>query len=96
MDKIDTFKTLELSPRTVGTMVTPQVQCLWSVGGKGRDPDSKRELHTHIHLDYVKVEFLSCKKKKKKTQTLGTIFTFGVKIIDLLTRKRTRPWQTKK
>ena len=26
----------------------------------------KREFHTHIHLNYVKVEFLSCKKKKKK------------------------------
>ena len=25
---------------------------------------SRRELHTHIHLDYVRVEFLSCKKKK--------------------------------
>ena len=27
---------------------------------------SKRELHTHIHLDYVRIEILSCKKKKKK------------------------------
>ena len=25
-----------------------------------------RKLHTHIHLDYVKVEILSCIKKKKK------------------------------
>ena len=24
---------------------------------------SMRELHTHIHLDYVRVEILSCKKK---------------------------------
>ena len=24
---------------------------------------SKRELHTHIHLDYAKIEFLSCIKK---------------------------------
>ena len=24
-----------------------------------------REFHTHIHLDYVRVEILSCKKKKK-------------------------------
>ena len=29
---------------------------------------SKRELHTHIHLDYVIVEILSCKKKKKKKE----------------------------
>ena len=27
---------------------------------------SKRELHTHIQLDYAKVETLSCIKKKKK------------------------------
>ena len=27
---------------------------------------SRREFHTHIHLDYVRVEFLSCIKKKKK------------------------------
>ena len=26
---------------------------------------SKRELHTHIHLDYVRVEFLSCINKNK-------------------------------
>ena len=26
---------------------------------------SRRELHTYIHLDYVRVEFLSCIKKKK-------------------------------
>ena len=25
----------------------------------------KRELHTYIHLDYVRVEFLFCIKKKK-------------------------------
>ena len=27
---------------------------------------SKRKLHTHIHLDLVKVEFLSCIKNKVK------------------------------
>ena len=27
----------------------------------------RKEFHTHIHLDYVRVEILSCKKKKKKT-----------------------------
>ena len=25
----------------------------------------RRELHTHIHLNYTKVEFLSCIKKNK-------------------------------
>ena len=34
---------------------------------------SKRELHTHIHLDYVRIEILYCKnkKKKKKLSTLN-------------------------
>ena len=27
---------------------------------------SKREFHTHIHLDYVRIKFISCIKKKKK------------------------------
>ena len=27
---------------------------------------TRRELHTYIHLNWVRVEFLSCKKKKKK------------------------------
>ena len=27
---------------------------------------SRGELHTHIHLDYARVEILFCKKKKKK------------------------------
>ena len=30
---------------------------------------SKKELHTHIYLDYVRVEILSCIKKKKKNLT---------------------------
>ena len=29
---------------------------------------SKREFHTYIHLDYVRVKILSCIKKKKKLQ----------------------------
>ena len=29
---------------------------------------SRREFYIYIHLDKAKVEFLSCKKKKKKTQ----------------------------
>ena len=28
----------------------------------------KRKFHTHLHLDYAKLEFLSCKKKKDKTK----------------------------
>ena len=27
---------------------------------------SIRKFHTHIHLDYVRIEILSCYKKKKK------------------------------
>ena len=26
----------------------------------------QRDLHTHIHLDYVRVKFIYCKKKKNK------------------------------
>ena len=28
----------------------------------------KKEFHTYIHLDYARVEILSCKKKKKIVQ----------------------------
>ena len=30
---------------------------------------SRKEFHTYIHLDYDKVDFLSCIKKKKKIKT---------------------------
>ena len=42
-------------------------------GARVRVQISKRKLHTHIHLDYVRVEILSCKKKKKKVGALGFI-----------------------
>ena len=32
---------------------------------------SKRELHTHIHLDYTIIEFLFCIKKKKKPTSVS-------------------------
>ena len=52
---------------TLGTMIIPQVRVLVKCeGGKGRVQISKREFHTHIHLDYVIIEFLSCIKKEKK------------------------------
>ena len=35
-------------------------KCLWGVGVRVEVQVFKRELHTHIHLDYVRVEFLSC------------------------------------
>ena len=39
----------------------------------------REEFHTHIHLDYISVEFLSCiqkkKKKKKKKTNNNTIVT---------------------
>ena len=31
---------------------------------------SKKEFHIHIHLDYDRVEFLSCIKKEKKKKEL--------------------------
>ena len=35
---------------------------------------SRRELHTHIHLNYTKVEFLSCiKKNKNKNKNENTL-----------------------
>ena len=39
---------------------------------------SKRELYTHIHLDWAIVEFLSCKKKKNnKKKNLETPLSIG-------------------
>ena len=38
---------------------------------------SKREFHTRIHLDYVRVKFLSCIKKIKKKLILHSL-TFMV------------------
>ena len=40
-----------------------------SVGTKAGVQVSKREFHTRIHLDYVRVKFLSCIQKKKKNYT---------------------------
>ena len=37
---------------------------LWSGGAVVGFQVSKRKLHTHILLDYVRVEFVSCIKKK--------------------------------
>ena len=34
------------------------------MGGKARGQVFRRELHTHIHLDKARVEFLFCIKKK--------------------------------
>ena len=35
-------------------------------GARAEIQVSRREIHTHIHLDYAKVEILSCIKKIKK------------------------------
>ena len=40
-------------------------KCLWDVGAKVKVQVSWKELHTYIYLDYIRVEFLSCIKKKK-------------------------------
>ena len=42
----------------------------------------KREIHTHIHLDYTRVEILSCIKKKNPL-ILPAIFFFFF-IIEIL------------
>ena len=40
-------------------------KCLWEWRARFGIQVSKNEFYTHIHLDYVRVEFLSCIKKKK-------------------------------
>ena len=45
-------------------MITPKVEVLVGCGGARPGIQvSRRELHTHIHLDYDTVEFLSYIKK---------------------------------
>ena len=51
---------LEISDQIELTL-SNKYKCLWGVGGKGWVQTSRREIHTYIHLDYVKVEFSSCK-----------------------------------
>ena len=48
-------------------------KCLWAVGVRAEVQVSRREFHTHIYLDYSRVEFLSCIKKKKKKILDGKI-----------------------
>ena len=38
---------------------------------------SKREFHTHIHLDLVRVKFLSCIKKKMGNVRIKKTFQFS-------------------
>ena len=40
-------------------------KCLWGAEDKSRGSSLQEEVHTHIHLDYIRVKILSCKKKKK-------------------------------
>ena len=37
---------------------------------------SKKEFHTHIHLNYIRVKFYLVKKKKKSTILFISIITF--------------------
>ena len=49
-------------------MVTPQVLNAYGVWEVSAGVQVfRKELYTYIHLDYVRVEFLSCIKKKKKS-----------------------------
>ena len=48
-------------------------KCLWSIETRAGVQVSRKEFHTHIHLDYVRVEFylvlkIKIKKIKKKVQ----------------------------
>ena len=56
-------------------MVTLQVLSACEVWGvKVGVQVFKKKLHTYIHLNYVRVEFLSCKKKKKKNYPFLTFY----------------------
>ena len=37
-------------------------KCLWGVGCRAEVQVFKKKVHTHIHLDYTRIEFLSCIK----------------------------------
>ena len=39
-----------------------------------RDQVFRRELHTYIHLDYIRVKFMSFFKKKRKEKKKGYIY----------------------
>ena len=45
-----------------------------------------RELHTHIHLNYVRVEILSYIKKKKKKINLAIYQLNEIRILSILKR----------
>ena len=44
-------------------------KCLWGVGTSAVVQISRREFHTHIHLNQVRVEFYLVKKKKNYEKT---------------------------
>ena len=52
-----------MHPWCSGHSISINICEVWSV--RAGVQVSKRELYTHIHLDYVRVEILSCIKKEK-------------------------------
>ena len=55
---IDNFRKILISLSYYRTVVTPQV-FVGCEGAKAGVLVSRRELHTHIHLDYIRVEIIS-------------------------------------
>ena len=59
---------------------------MWGV--RVRVQFSRKEFHTHIYLDYDRVDFLSCIKKKSKTFINEKKFNKHPKGIDSLKKKK--------
>ena len=49
----------------MGNSLYSNINACGVLGARAEVQVSKREFHTHIHLDYVRVEILSCIIKKK-------------------------------
>ena len=59
-------------------MVISNVCGVWGV--RAEVQALRKELYTHIHLDYVRVEILFCKKKKKKKEEVYILSLKGMLI----------------
>ena len=56
-------------------IVTSQTEILVRCEGKGRSSNfQERALHTYIYLDYSRIEFLSCKKRKSMLHIFWKFF----------------------
>ena len=57
---------------------------------------SRRELYTHIHLDYTRVEILSCIRKKKKSKPYSMWLFFPFLLVGLWNSDKKRGNDLKK